>query len=205
MLLSSRAGLSAVAGPRMRESPSTPAAMQSLLRYFHPSWAGRSRVASAEKHLCARGTALWTHIRNLVCKGKVGCGGLRRPQGCIGAGSLLPGCQLRSPVLGSRGKRGSVVTALWEEREGHLLQNMLVSLSKTLSGCADSPFPGVQEEQRLPPFFLGGQDTEWGSWGTSVLPSPPTMNPPVEESCRPESGGSLVSFPSCLRWGMPSP
>lgn len=150
MLLSSRAGLSAVAGPRMRESPSTPAAMQSLLRYFHPSWAGRSRVASAEKHLCARGTALWTHIRNLVCKGKVGCGGLRRPQGCIGAGSLLPGCQLRSPVLGSRGKRGSVVTALWEEREGHLLQNMLVSLSKTLSGCADSPFPGVQEEQRLP-------------------------------------------------------
>lgn len=92
-----------------------------------------------------------------------------------------------------------MVTALWEEREGHLLQNMLVSLSKTLSGCADSPFPGVQEEQRLPPFFLGGQDTEWGSWGTSVLPSPPTMNPPVEESCRPESGGSLVSFPSCLR------
>lgn len=51
----------------MRETPSAPAALQGLLRYFH-----RSRAACAEKHLCARGTALWTHIRNLMCKGKVG-------------------------------------------------------------------------------------------------------------------------------------
>lgn len=55
----------------MRETPSAPAAMQGLLRYFHPSRASRSRLASAEKHLCARGTALWTHIRNLICKGKL--------------------------------------------------------------------------------------------------------------------------------------
>ncbi|XP_006750184.1 breakpoint cluster region protein-like isoform X2 [Leptonychotes weddellii] len=55
----------------MRETPFAPAAMQCLLRYFHPSRAGRSRLALAEKHLCARGTALWTHIRNLVCKGKL--------------------------------------------------------------------------------------------------------------------------------------
>ena len=53
----------------MREALSAPATMQGLLRYFH-----RSRAASADKHLCARGTTLWTHIRNLVCKGKVGWG-----------------------------------------------------------------------------------------------------------------------------------
>ncbi|XP_023364607.1 breakpoint cluster region protein [Otolemur garnettii] len=52
----------------MRESPR--AAMQGLLRYFHPCRACRSQVASAKKHLCARGTTLWTHIRNLVGKGK---------------------------------------------------------------------------------------------------------------------------------------
>jgi hypothetical protein len=56
----------------MRKSPSTPTTMQNLLRYFHLSWASQSRVASAEKHVCARGTALWTCIRDLVCKGKVG-------------------------------------------------------------------------------------------------------------------------------------
>lgn len=53
---------------------SAPAAVQGVLRYFHPSRVGRSRLVSAEKHLCARGTALWTYIRNLVCKGKVGRG-----------------------------------------------------------------------------------------------------------------------------------
>lgn len=72
----------------MRETLSAPTSMQGLLRYFH-----RSRAASAEKHLCARGNALWTHIRNFVCKGKVGrrvgCG---FPGGCVGAGSVLPGC-----------------------------------------------------------------------------------------------------------------
>lgn len=51
----------------MRETLSAPTAMRGLLRYFH-----RSRAACAEKHLCARGTTLWTHIRNLMCKGKVG-------------------------------------------------------------------------------------------------------------------------------------
>lgn len=189
----------------MRESPSSPAAMQSLLRYFHPSRAGRSRVASAEKHLCARGTALWTHIRNLVCKGKVGCGGLRCPRGGIGAGSLLPGHQVRSPVLGSRGRRGSVITVLWREREGCLLQNMLVSLFKTLTGCADSPFPGVQEEQHLPPSLLGGQDTELGVMGHQCTPLTSHHESSGRESCRPERGGSLASFPSCLLWGTPSP
>lgn len=91
------------AGPRMRETPSAPAAVQGLLRYFHPSRVGRSRLAFAEKHLCARGTALWTHIRNLVCKGKVGrwvChgfpGGPRRgrvpaPWMCCSV-ALLVGC-----------------------------------------------------------------------------------------------------------------
>ena len=73
----------------MRETPSAPAAMQGLLRYFHPSRASRSQLASAEKHLCARGTALWTHIRNLICKGKVG------RWGCHG---LLGGpCRTRGP------------------------------------------------------------------------------------------------------------
>ncbi|KAK2121216.1 hypothetical protein P7K49_002602 [Saguinus oedipus] len=67
----------------MRESPSPPATMQGLLRYFHPSWAGRSRAASTEKHLRARGTTLWTHIRNLVLKGKVG-----RHVGCGSSGHL---------------------------------------------------------------------------------------------------------------------
>lgn len=57
---------------RMRESLCAPAAMQGLLQYLHPRRAGRSLVASAEKHLYARGTALWTHIRDLVCRGKVG-------------------------------------------------------------------------------------------------------------------------------------
>lgn len=54
----------------MRESLAAPAAMRGLLRYFHSSWAGRSQ---AETQLCcARRTTLWTHIRNLVRKGKVG-------------------------------------------------------------------------------------------------------------------------------------
>lgn len=78
----------------MRETPSAPAAMQGLLRYFHPSRAGRSRPASADKPLCAWGTALWTHIRNFVCKGKVGrwvCHGfLGGP--CRGRGAFV--CQL---------------------------------------------------------------------------------------------------------------
>ncbi|KAH0518111.1 Breakpoint cluster region protein [Microtus ochrogaster] len=45
--------------------------LQGLIRFFYPSRASRSRIASAEKQLCARGTALWTHIRCLVCKGKL--------------------------------------------------------------------------------------------------------------------------------------
>ncbi|KAK7800420.1 hypothetical protein U0070_009996 [Myodes glareolus] len=45
--------------------------LQGLIRLFYPSRASRSRIASAEKQLCARGTALWTHIRCLVCKGKL--------------------------------------------------------------------------------------------------------------------------------------
>lgn len=56
----------------MRKSLSVPTAMQGLLRYFCPSQAGCSRVASAEKRLCARGTDLWDFIRNLVYRGKVG-------------------------------------------------------------------------------------------------------------------------------------
>ncbi|XP_059751017.1 breakpoint cluster region protein isoform X1 [Balaenoptera ricei] len=58
------------AGLRMRETPCA-AALQGFLRYLHPSRAGRRRVASVEKHLCACGTALWTHIRSLVCKSKL--------------------------------------------------------------------------------------------------------------------------------------
>lgn len=107
----------------MRETPSAPAAVQGLLRYFH-----RSRAACAEKHLCARGTALWTHIRNLMCKGKVGqwvwvSAGLCR------AGSLLPdvsvisfpcpfACWLSWPILSSGGERGPVMTILWKGRKG---------------------------------------------------------------------------------------
>lgn len=53
----------------------TPIAMQGLIRFFYPRRASRSRIASAEKQLCARGTALWTHIRCLVCRGKVGQSG----------------------------------------------------------------------------------------------------------------------------------
>ncbi|CAH6789810.1 Bcr [Phodopus roborovskii] len=45
--------------------------MQGLIRFFYPSRASRSRIASAEKQLCARGTTLWTHIRCLVCRGKL--------------------------------------------------------------------------------------------------------------------------------------
>ncbi|XP_032458284.1 breakpoint cluster region protein isoform X2 [Phocoena sinus] len=58
------------AGLRMPETPCA-AALQGFLRYLHPSRAGRRRVASVEKHLCACGTALWTHIRSLVCKSKL--------------------------------------------------------------------------------------------------------------------------------------
>lgn len=83
---------------KMRDTPSAPTAAQGLLRYFHPSWAGRSRAASAEKHLCARGMALWTCIRSLTCKGKVGrrvCQGLQG--GPRGAGS----CSVPPPALHS--------------------------------------------------------------------------------------------------------
>lgn len=62
------------AGPRMWETPGT-AALQTLLRHLHPGLAGRSRAASVEEHVCACGTALWTHIRSLVRKGKVGLRG----------------------------------------------------------------------------------------------------------------------------------
>ena len=122
----------------MREALSAPATMQGLLRYFH-----RSRAASADKHLCARGTTLWTHIRNLVCKGKVGWGwalvSLGGGGGCVRAGSLLPrglsqflslslclsAASASSQLL--RG-RGPVMTGLWGEREGFLLPNLPVSL-----------------------------------------------------------------------------
>lgn len=62
------------AGLRMRELLPAPAGLQGLLRYFHHGRADRSRAASTQKHLCAHGSALWTHIRNLVRKGKVGRG-----------------------------------------------------------------------------------------------------------------------------------
>lgn len=71
---------------------SAPATMQGLLRCFHPRWGGRSRVASAEKYLCARGTDLWTCIRNLVSKGKVGQVGQVGRAGCARAGSLPSRC-----------------------------------------------------------------------------------------------------------------
>ncbi|XP_061026178.1 breakpoint cluster region protein isoform X1 [Eubalaena glacialis] len=58
------------AGLRMRETPCA-AALQGFLRYLHPSRAGPRQVASVEKHLCACGTALWTHIRSLMCKSKL--------------------------------------------------------------------------------------------------------------------------------------
>lgn len=74
------------AGPRMRETPGM-AALQTLLRHLHPGLAGRSRAASVEEHVCACGTALWTHIRSLVRKGKVG---LRGP-GIPGVGGTRQG------------------------------------------------------------------------------------------------------------------
>lgn len=67
-----------------------PVAMQGFIRFFYPSRASRSRVASAEKQLCARGTALWTHIRCLVCKGKVGQSGPGVPGGLGRGGSRHP-------------------------------------------------------------------------------------------------------------------
>lgn len=88
------------AGLRMRESLSAPAVMQSLLRYFSPSQAGRkwNRVTPAEKRLCARGTALWNHIRNLVCRGKVGQQVGFVPGGQGRVGYLSPRC-LRQLLL----------------------------------------------------------------------------------------------------------
>ncbi|KAG8514504.1 Breakpoint cluster region protein [Galemys pyrenaicus] len=56
---------------RMRETPFVPAAVLGLLGYFHPSRPRRSRVGSAEKHLCVHSSALWTHIRNIMRKGKI--------------------------------------------------------------------------------------------------------------------------------------
>lgn len=64
-----------------------PVAMQGLIRFFYPGRASRSRIASAEKRLCARGTALWTHIRCLVCRGKVGSQGLGIPGRLGGVGT----------------------------------------------------------------------------------------------------------------------
>lgn len=50
------------AGPSMLETPGA-AALETLLRHLHPGLAGRNRACS---------TSLWTHIRSLVHKGKVG-------------------------------------------------------------------------------------------------------------------------------------
>lgn len=88
----------------MRESLSALATMPGLLRYFHSSRAGQSQ---AEKHLCcARSSALWTYIRNLVCKGKVGQRvGRGLPGGTLGQGPccLDVSCTCQFSVLKERG------------------------------------------------------------------------------------------------------
>lgn len=82
----------------MRESLSAFATMPGLLRSFHSSCAGRSQ---AEKHLCcARSSALWTYIRNLLCKGKVGQrAGRGLPRGTLGQG---PCCWMSAALANSR-------------------------------------------------------------------------------------------------------
>lgn len=122
----------------MQETPCA-AALQGFLRYLHPSRAGRRRVASVEKHLCACGAALWTHIRSLVCKSKVGLrvgrdfwvGGARQGPCRPVSGSvplpvpLLVGwgwavCASLCPGK-RRGERGLVITVLWKGRKGIFL------------------------------------------------------------------------------------
>lgn len=173
----------------MQETPCA-AALQGFLRYLHPSRAGRRRVASVEKHLCACGTALWTHIRSLVCKSKVG---LRVGRGFLGgwcqAGSLPPGVGLCSPPCPSPGRLGlgCVCQSLsWEEERGEGLSDYrsLEGKERYLSAAVfpclqlpdvvgNRPFPWEQEEPCLPPSFLGGQDTGAGGEGPAVrvLPS----------------------------------
>lgn len=72
----------------MRKAPAAPAAMRGLLRCFH-----RSPGVCVDKHLCAPGTTLWTHLRNLLCKDKVG----RRGRG-VSPGGTVSGRGLR-PLL----------------------------------------------------------------------------------------------------------
>lgn len=76
----------------MRETPCA-ATLQGLLRYLLPTGrTGQSRATSVEKHLCAHGTALWTHIRSLVRKGKVGLrSGWRSLSLCLSLGCM---CQV---------------------------------------------------------------------------------------------------------------
>lgn len=126
----------------MQETPFAPAAMQGLLRYFHPSRAGRSQLGSAEKHLCAWGTALWTHIRNLVCKGKVGrrvCHGF--PGWATSGQGPLDVLLHRSLSAASR-EGGPVITIPGRESEGGLLLKLLLCLplKKTPSGKEALPF-----------------------------------------------------------------
>lgn len=71
----------------------TPIAMKGLIRFFYPSRGSRSRITSAEKQLCARGTALWTHVRCLVCRGKVGQSGPGISQGAGRGGTTSQMCQ----------------------------------------------------------------------------------------------------------------
>lgn len=71
---------------------STPIAMQGLIRFFYPSRGSRSRITSADKQLCARGSTLWTHIRCLVCRGKVGQSGPGIPRRAGRSGTQSPSC-----------------------------------------------------------------------------------------------------------------
>lgn len=92
----------------MRKAPAAPAAVRGLLRCFH-----RSPAACADKHLCAPGTTLWAHLRNLLCKGKVGRGAVVAPRGELcpagasAADASVPSvpcpfaCWLRWPSLSS--------------------------------------------------------------------------------------------------------
>lgn len=141
---------------RMRETPCA-AALQGFLQYLHPSRAGRRRVASVEKHLCACGTALWTHIRSLVFKSKVG---LRVGRGFRGgwcqAGSLPPGVGLCSPPCPSPGRLGlgCVCQSLsWEEERGEGLSDYrsLEGKERYLS-AAVSPYLQLPDVEGNRPF-----------------------------------------------------
>lgn len=135
------------AGPRMRETPGT-AALQTLLRHLHPGLAGCSRAASGEEHMCACSTALWTHIRSLMHKGKVGLRGGRGPWGGQGPGSVPPTlspCWLCWSQFwkGRDGEKGPGVTSLWREAE------------RLFSCCSISPFKAARGGR---PWWPSGSD-----------------------------------------------